>query len=176
MSKFIGITIGDINGIGIHILIKSWKQKKIKNFILFCNKNEIEKFIDKNKYKIKLNVVNLKNKKINYIENKINIFSYKTLSSEDNTYKSLKYAYKYCANNFCKGLITLPIRKDLIKTKINKKFIGQTEYFQNLDKKYSNMILYHKKIIVSPITHILKLVSYQKQFLIMFFYIIKFLI
>ena len=68
----------------VYIYIKSWKQKN-KNFILFSNKNEIEKFINKNKYKIKLNVVNLKNNKINYVENKINIYSYKTLSSEDNT-------------------------------------------------------------------------------------------
>ena len=30
MNKLIAITIGDINGIGIEILIKTWKQKKIK--------------------------------------------------------------------------------------------------------------------------------------------------
>ena len=47
MNHYIAVTIGDINGIGIHILIKSWKQKKIKNFILFCNKNEIENAIKK---------------------------------------------------------------------------------------------------------------------------------
>ena len=30
MNKLIAITIGDINGIGIDILIKTWKEKKIK--------------------------------------------------------------------------------------------------------------------------------------------------
>ena len=37
MNKLIAITIGDINGIGIEILLKLWKKKKIKNFILFTN-------------------------------------------------------------------------------------------------------------------------------------------
>ena len=42
----------------------------------------------------------------------------------------LKYAYYFCNKNICIGIITLPLRKDLIKKKIDKKFIGHTEYFQ----------------------------------------------
>ena len=34
MSKLIGVTIGDIQGIGIEILIKEWKRKRVKNFVL----------------------------------------------------------------------------------------------------------------------------------------------
>ena len=34
MNKLIAVTIGDINGIGIDILIKTWQEKKIQNFIL----------------------------------------------------------------------------------------------------------------------------------------------
>ena len=50
-------------------------------------------------------------------------------------------------------MITLPLRKDIIKNKIDKNFIGQTEFFQKKDKKkFVNMILYHKKILISPIT------------------------
>ena len=37
MNKIKAITIGDINGIGIEILLKTWKQNKINNFILFTN-------------------------------------------------------------------------------------------------------------------------------------------
>ena len=37
MNKLIGVTIGDIKGIGIHILINEWKKNKIKNFILITN-------------------------------------------------------------------------------------------------------------------------------------------
>ena len=37
MSKLIGVTIGDIQGIGIEILIKEWKRKRVKNFVLITN-------------------------------------------------------------------------------------------------------------------------------------------
>ena len=81
---------------------------------------------------------------------------------ENNTYQSLRYGYKFCKDNVCIGLITLPLRKDLIQN-IDKKFIGQTEFFQKIDKKpYSNMILYHNKIIISPLTTHIKLNSVPK--------------
>ncbi len=58
-----------------------------------------------------------------------------------------------CENKKCIGVITLPLRKDLIKNKINKNFVGHTEFFQKKDKKNNvNMILFHKKIIISPLT------------------------
>ena len=47
MSKIVAITIGDYNGIGIHILLESWKNE-IKNFILFSNIDKISKIL-KNK-------------------------------------------------------------------------------------------------------------------------------
>ncbi len=153
MTKIIAITIGDINGIGIDILLNSIKKKEIKNFILFTNINVIKKYLKKRKIKLKLNLINNDLKKINISKNEINIFSYKIKSLEDNTYKSLHHAYNFCINKICIGLITLPLRKDLIKDKINKKFIGHTEFFQKKDKKESvNMILFHKKIIISSLT------------------------
>lgn len=171
MPKFIAITIGDINGIGIHILIKAWKRGRIKNFILFTNINIFKKFIIKNNLKIRLNIINDNSKKINYVNDKLNIYTFKSHNLEDNTYKSLIFSYKSCIKKICIGLINLPMRKDLIKNNINKNFIGQTEFYQKIDnKKYSNMILFHKKIIISPLTtHIevkklSKMIS-NKQFL-----------
>ena len=153
MNKLIAITIGDIKGIGIEILIKTWKQKKIKNFILITNINILSKFLRKRKIKLILNIVNHKKNKFIYQKDKFNIFSYKANSLEDNTYKSLKYGYYLCANKKCIGVITLPLRKDTIINKINKNFIGHTEFFQKKDKKNNvNMILFHKKIIISPLT------------------------
>ena len=153
MNNLIAITIGDIKGIGIEIIINSWKSKKIDNFILFTDINVIKKHLKKKKLDINLNIINKNDLKIKYIKNNLNIYHYKSTSNEDNTFKSLKYAYDLCKNNICIGVITLPLRKDLIKDKINSKFIGHTEYFRYLDrKKYSNMILYHKKIIISPLT------------------------
>ena len=153
MNKLIAITIGDINGIGIDILIKTWKEKKIKNFILITNINILNKILKKRNIKLLLNLVNNKKNKFIYQKDKFNIFSYKANSFEDNTYKSLKYGYNLCTNKKCIGVITLPLRKDLIKNKINKNFIGHTEFFQKKDKKNNvNMILFHKKIIISPLT------------------------
>ena len=153
MSNLIAITIGDIKGIGIDILIKAQNSNKINNYILFTNEQIINNYLKKNKIKLKINKINSDKKKIGFEKNKINIFSYKARSLEENTFKSLEFAYKFCVNKICIGIITLPLRKDLIKNKIDKNFIGQTEFFQNIDKKDSvNMILFHKKIIVSPLT------------------------
>ncbi len=153
MNKLIAITIGDINGIGIDVLIKTWKEKKIKNFILITNINMLIKELKKRKIKLILNQVNNKNNNFNYLQDRFNIFSYNAYSLEDNTYKSLKYGYNLCVNKKCIGIITLPLRKDIIRNKINNNFIGHTEFFQKKDKKNnSNMILFHKKIIISPLT------------------------
>ncbi len=163
MSNIIAVTIGDIKGVGIEILINSWKKKKINNFILLSDIKLVSKLLKNKNLDKQINLISLNNNKINYDKRKINIFSYKTISSEDNTYKSLMYAYKLCVEKICIGLITLPLRKDLIKKNIDKNFIGQTEFFQNINnKKYANMILYHEKIIVSPLTTHLKLKDIAK--------------
>ena len=89
MNKIIAITIGDINGIGIEILIKSWKKRDIKNFILITNFDIFNKVLKKRKIKLCLNIVNEHKNKFIFIKNKFNIFSYTANSLEDNTYKSL---------------------------------------------------------------------------------------
>ena len=94
MRNTIAITIGDINGVGIHILLDLWKNNKFKDFILFTDFNEVKKILIKYKLLSAVNIINLKKNSF-YIENKINIYNYKSLSSEDNTYKSLNFAYKY---------------------------------------------------------------------------------
>ncbi len=163
MTNFTAITIGDINGIGIEILIKLLKKNKIKNIILFTNFNFLKILINKRRINLNINIVNEKFKDLNYKNDSLNIFSYNAKTNEENTYKSLKYAYQFCNKNICIGIITLPLRKDLIKEKIDKKFIGHTEFFQKLDnKKYSNMILYNKKIIISPLTTHIKVKNISK--------------
>ncbi len=153
MPKLIAVTIGDINGIGIRILIDLLKNNKLKNIVLFSNILVIKNFLIKNNLKIKINLINTKNKNLNYNNKSLNIFSYNCNNNEENTYKSLKYSYDFCSKNICIGILTLPLRKDLIRQNVNNKFIGHTEYFQKIDnKKYSNMILFHKKIIVTTIT------------------------
>ena len=163
MRNIVAITVGDINGIGIEILINSWKNKKIKNFILFTDISKLERFIKKKNLNLKINIVKKENNKIRFDYNRINIFSYSSKSNEDNTFKSLKFAYEFCIKKICIGIITLPLRKDLIKKKITRNFIGHTEFFQKIDnKKYSNMILFHNKIIISTITTHIELKKVSK--------------
>ena len=153
MSKTVAITIGDIHGIGIDILINCWKKKQINNFILFTDIVVLKKYLKKRKIELKINKINNEYIILDSKNYKFNVFSYNSKSDEDNTYRSLEYAYKFCKKKICIGIITLPLRKDKIKKKVDKKFIGQTEFFQKIDnKRNSNMILYHDNIIVSPLT------------------------
>lgn len=153
MNKYIAVTIGDINGIGIKILFDVLKQKKTNNIILFTDLRVIKKYIKENDIKQNINVVNKDKYNIDFQNKKLNLYNYKSTSLEDNTYKSLKFAYEICSKNICIGIITLPLSKEVIRKKVNKNFIGHTEFFQNLEKKKnSNMILVHKKIIISTLT------------------------
>ena len=163
MNNCIAVTIGDINGVGIKILLKVFRKYKNQKFILFTNIEILEKYLYKNNVKVKLNKINDNKTKINFIENNLNIFTFNCISEEDNTIKSIDHAYDFCKRKICIGMITLPLRKDKIKENINKAFIGHTEYLQFLDKKkYSNMILYHSKIIISPITTHIQLKKVSK--------------
>ena len=47
MTNLIAITIGDINGIGIEILIKLLKKNKINRVFLFTNINFIKIYLKK---------------------------------------------------------------------------------------------------------------------------------
>ena len=166
MSSLKAITIGDINGIGLEILLKLFKNKNKNDFVLFTDIKIFNEYINKNKIKIKTNQINDCKKKSVYNKKLFNIFSYKSSSNEDNTVKSLIYAHKECLKGNYIGIITLPLRKDLIIKNIDRKFIGQTEFFQKLEKKtVSNMILFHKKIITSPLTTHISLKSVSKEVL-----------
>ncbi len=153
MNNLIAITIGDINGIGIEILINSLKNKKINDFVIFSNYNIFKKYISKKNIDIKINIVNKTKSQLHYIKDALNIYDFKVKNNVENTYLSIKFGYLECKKNNYIGLITLPIKKELIIKNINKKFIGHTEFLQDLDKKNSShMILFHKKVIITPIT------------------------
>tara|TARA_Y100001970_G_C14252677_1_gene873002 strand:- start:941 stop:1909 length:969 start_codon:yes stop_codon:yes gene_type:complete len=158
-NNFIAVTIGDINGIGIELLIRAWKLKKIKKFILFTNQNFFDNYLKNNKKKVKYKIINnfsyndFKNYDSNFL-----IYTFKSKNIYDNTYQSLKQAYNYTKNKNLIGIVTLPLNKHLIIKNIDKSFIGQTEYFQKIDKKkHSNMIFIHDKIIVATLTNHIKL-------------------
>ncbi len=163
MNKLIAVTIGDINGIGIDIFLNLYDENKIKNIVLFSDQKKIKNYLKKNKKKIKINIINTFKNKFLYKKNYLNIYDYKSKSEEDNTIKSIIYAHSECIKKRFIGIVTLPIRKDIIIKKIDKNFIGHTEFLQNLEKKKNtNMILIHNKIIVSPLTTHISLNSVTK--------------
>ena len=131
MSKFIALTIGDINGIGIDIYLKLLRENKIRNTILFSNINLIKKYIKKSKYKIEINVVNKNKNILSTKRNCLNIYTYNCSTNIYNTIHSIDLSYKECLKKRFKGMVTLPIRKDLIN-KIYPKIIGHTEHYKNL--------------------------------------------
>ena len=149
-KKIIAITIGDIDGIGINLLIKEYNRNKIKNFILITN---IDVFNKKIKFPIRnINLIKL-SQKFNYDDKKINIISFKTKNKYSNMLDSLKLAYKLTKKNLFKGILTLPINKSKINKYVNKNFIDQTSFFSKLDKsKYSNMFFVYKNKFFIPLT------------------------
>ena len=152
-NNLIAISIGDIDGIGIEILINLWKKKIVNKFVLFTNKRIFKNYLIKNKNKLNFNVVNLSYDKIEFLNSKFNIFDIDTKNKIDNTYKSIIISYQLCKKNIFSGLITLPLNKELIIKKIDKNFIGQTELLEKIDKQNtSNMVFIYKRLIISPLT------------------------
>ena len=162
-KKLICVTIGDIEGIGIHILLKEFKKGKINNFILFTNINIFQNYIKFPKKKINLiNEVNAKK----FDKNKLNIYSYKTKNKNSNTFDSLGYAYELTKKKVFIGIITLPLNKHKIIKSVNKNFIDQTSYFASKEnKKYSNMIFFYKNKFFIPLTIHVELKNVHKFFI-----------
>ena len=154
-KKIIAVTIGDINGIGIEILIKLWKSKRIHNFILVTNNKLFNKYLIQKKIKLPIKTIN-KYERGDFIKINIKNFSIFDINAKnhyDNTYNSLLESYKLNNKKLCHGIITLPLNKSIISRKVNNNFLGQTEFFEKLNnKKFANMIFYSKKLIVSPLT------------------------
>jgi len=161
-KKLICVTIGDIEGIGIHLLLKEFKKEKLKNFILITNINIFNKYIKFPKNKI--NIVNKKNFK-DYDIKKLNIFSYNTKNNNTNTIDALKYAYELTKKKKFIGIVTLPLNKFKIKKSVSKNFIDQTTFFSKKEnQKFSNMIFYYKNKFFIPLTIHIELKKVHKLF------------
>jgi 4-hydroxy-L-threonine phosphate dehydrogenase PdxA len=161
-KKLICVTIGDIEGLGIHLLLKEFKKNKIKDFILMTNITIFNKYIKFTKNKI--NVVNEINWNT-YDKKKLNIYSFKTKNKDTNTIDALEYAYELTKKKLFIGILTLPLNKFKLKNSVSNKFIDQTTFFSNKnDQKYSNMIFYHKNKFFTPLTIHIELKKVHKLF------------
>jgi 4-phospho-D-threonate 3-dehydrogenase / 4-phospho-D-erythronate 3-dehydrogenase len=161
-KKIICVTIGDIEGIGIHLLLKEFKRCSINNFVLITNITIFNKHIKFPESEI--NIIN--EMKLNdYNNKKLNIYSFKTKNKYTNTMDALKYAYKFTKKEIFIGILTLPLNKYKIKKTVNKKFIDQTSFFANKNnQKHSNMIFYYKNKFFTPLTIHIELKKVHKLF------------
>lgn len=158
----IGISIGDFNGIGIEIALKTFLDKRMLDFctpILFGS----TKLITAYKKNMNINVLFNGIKTIDKaIPGKLNILN---LWNEDietelgkPTDNSGKYAFKSleaATNSLAKGnidvLVTAPINKDNIQSE-NFKFPGHTEFLESKLEGESLMILMANNLRIGLIT------------------------
>ncbi|WP_456378110.1 4-hydroxythreonine-4-phosphate dehydrogenase PdxA [Lutibacter sp.] len=158
----VGISIGDFNGIGIEIALKTFLDKRMLDFctpILFGS----TKLVTAYKKSMNINMPFNGIKHINSaIHGKLNILNLWNEDVQVNlgkpTEDSGKYAFsslEAATNSLAKGeidvLVTAPINKDNIQSE-NFKFPGHTEYLESKLEGESLMILMTNTIRIGLIT------------------------
>ena len=171
-KPIIGFSIGDINGIGPEILIKSlsnYNLTKLFTPLVYCNFEIIDYYSKILKKKLsyekiesinnikpnKINLIKVTNKKINInpgkIKNEAGVYSF----------KSLELSTKDLIKKKIDGIVTLPINKKNIQSE-KFKFPGHSEYFaKKCNSKDFLMMMVSKKLKIGFFTgHIpFKLIS-----------------
>ncbi len=164
MNKVVAIIAGEPNSISSEIIFKTWnlkKKHKIKSFFIIGSFNLLSKQKKQLKFKTKIKKIN-KNFTINDLNGgAIPIYDvsynqkkpYEKLSTKSNKYifNCFDLALKLIREKKIYGLINCPVAKEYL---FQHKHQGVTEY---LSKKFSNkknevMLIYNKKLSVSPIT------------------------
>lgn len=162
-KTIVGISVGDIHGIGIEIIIDAFTQSNLLEKcipIVFCP-HQI--FIDY------LRLINSVNSDISFIknfddvkENKINVFQTEEFQhkvelgkpSKDSAliaYKSLEISSAYLKNQMIDSLVTAPIDKYQIRKSVPN-FIGHTEYLENQFEGKSLMVMLSEKMKIAFMT------------------------
>ncbi len=152
MKIKLGVTIGDSNGIGIEIILKTFQDNRILEFCtpIIFGSNEI---LSQHKKILQLHDVNLnivrdinklKHNKINLLEilkdnNKVNIGE-KNVHGGYNAINSIDSVIDAYKKNKIDALVTAPINKSSIQ-KNKSDFIGHTEYLKNSFSGNSLMIM-----------------------------------
>ena len=162
-NKPILIVAGEPNSVFLEIFFKTLKKNIVNNpIILIVSKDLFLKQMRQLGFNFKINLMNEKNINFEKIDNKkVNIINvtYKFKNAfEKITDKSNKYltecfsiALQLLKNNNFLGLINGPISK---KNFLKKKYLGITEYLAAKTKRKNKvaMLIYNKKLSVSPLT------------------------
>ena len=172
--KPILIIAGEPYGVFSEIFFKTLKKKIIKTpIILIASKELISRQMKKLGYNFNFKLIDKNLNQFRYIDNRmINIinvdFKFKKtfdkISDKSNNYiqECFKIALKVIQNNEYSGLINGPISK---KNLLKDKFLGITEYLAvktNKENKIA-MLIYNKKLSVSPISTHLPLKDVHKN-------------
>ncbi len=165
MSKPIAIIAGEPNSISSEIIFKCWKLKKKyihKPLFIIGSVQLLNLQMKQLKYKIKIKKINkhFKIRDLNEIELPVYDIDYtqkkpfEKISSKSNKYifKCFEVALKFVKDKKILGFINCPISKEYL---FKNKHQGVTEFLsKKLNKKNNNevMLIYNKKLSVSPIT------------------------
>ncbi len=173
MNKKIAIVTGEPNSINTEIIAKSWKvitKNQKKKIFLIGNYLLIKKQLKKLRIKVPI-------RKIENIHNKINgnylqildvplkftsVFRVSKNETSKYVLKSLDLAHHMSKNKIIKGFINCPINK---KNTFKKKNIGVTEFLAKKNKVSGKevMLIFNKKISVTPITTHIELKDVAKK-------------
>ena len=160
--KPILIVAGEPNSIFLEIFFKSLKKNKFrKPIILIVSKKLLLSQMKLLKFRFEVNLISKNQIDFNKINNnKINIINinfefkkpFSKISSKSNKYieECFKVCLKLLKTKKFSGMINGPISK---KNFLKKKFFGVTEYLgYKSNIKDVVMLIYHKKLSVSPLT------------------------
>ena len=171
--KPILIVAGEPNSVFLELLFKIYKTKKIKSpLILIASLDLLNLQMKKLKLKKKIRIINEKKIKEYKLDNKsinlININFNQKKAFEKITNKSNRYidncfniALTLLKKGITNRLINGPISK---KNFLGKKYLGVTEYLaKKTNKKKFTMLIFNKKLSVSPITTHLPINAISKR-------------
>lgn len=159
----IAISIGDYNGVGIEVILKSLKDKDVTDFftpIIFAS----TKLLTYQKDKLKLDRINFQGIQdaSQAVDGKINVvnlwkdpidihFGKVEKIAGEHAYQSLKAAADAVKNGFADVLVTAPINKDNIQSEVFQ-FPGHTEFLGESWGGNPLMFLVSEKIKVGLVT------------------------
>lgn len=158
----VGISIGDLNGIGGEVALKTFRDSRMTDFctpIIFASNKTISKL--KNDLRIDINYNGIKDVK-KAIAGKVNVvnawhdnpkISYGQATEESGAYalKSLRAAVKALKNNEIDVLVTAPINKKNIQTE-EFNFPGHTDYLASELKGESLMFMVTENLRIGLLT------------------------
>ena len=177
----IGITIGNYNGIGPELIVRTFNDNRLLKDIvpvIYGSKKIIDYYKNlTSSHELRIHEANGID---DFNENKVNLINCVALDEDIQpgvlsekagiaSYESLKKCTDDLANNVIDAMVTSPISKNLIQ-KAGFSFAGHTEYLANLSgEKEALMILCTNDIRVSlvtghvPITDVSKLLTVERM-------------